>query len=321
MRFVLMVVLIACGSEQRGAEPQSPPEPVPQAGYDLHEWGLLTVAPGVVELGAGPGTQPAPQPPEIVVEKPVIYVHATEATQFNVRVVPGNGYALAERWPGSGTPLQWDVRATGSACAGQTTYPTTCDSADGYCETRELAAYEAADASCLLVGEQRASLLFYRFRAEPDVAANLPVQISAEGVRASSARVAWRVRGNASGVQTWRIDLNGTPTPLAESGAQGAPAAAAWMHHELERRGLTDAERSAFERAWWSALFGMDVSAEQSAIEEDVLEEVVAERSASPNFDTLLYFLEDTEITAVARLDAQPAPRRTRRVFVVRHRL
>lgn len=318
-RASILCLLVACGGpDQPTPEPSEPEAPV----YDLHEWGLLTVSANVVELAAGPGTQ-AP-PPELVVEKPIIYAHASTSVRFSIRVHPGTGYALAERWPGSEAPIAWDVSSTPGACPSPSDYPTSCTSADGYCETRELAAYEASDASCLRVGDKQASLLFYRLRAEPSLAASLPVTIESGRATSRAPRIAWRVRRSAEGVRAWRLDLGAQATPMPGSGAQGAPAAAAWMHHELERRGLSDAERSAFERAWWSVLFGMDVverpAAVEHAVEESLPDEDVVEQAHAP-FDTLLYFLEDPEIAAIARLDATPAPRHLRRAFVVRHQL
>ena len=322
-RVFLLCVLVACGGpEQPTPEPTEPTEPA-DTPYDLHEWGVLTVSPGVVELAAGPGRRAPPAfDPNMVVEKPIIYVHAAARARFSLQVRLGEGYALAERWPGSGTPIAWQVDANPGDCGQPIAYPTECESADGYCESRELAAYEARDAACLRLGEGNASLLFYRLRAEPSAVASLPVTIESGRATASSARTAWRVRQDARGVQTWRIDLTTQGVEIQDDSAQGAPHAAAWMHRELGRRGLTDQERSAFERAWWAAFFGM-VSAEMPDAVERSVEETPPMEEDIPRAtsDVLLYFLEDSEITSIARLDATPAPRHIRRAFVVRHQL
>jgi len=112
---------------------------------------VITARPGLVEVAAGPGTQPPPVD-QVVVEKPVMYVHATQSTEFSLRVDLGPGYTLAERWPGSAALIAWRVAAAPEPCPARGHYPSTCTSVDGYCESGELGLYEASGSSCLLVG-------------------------------------------------------------------------------------------------------------------------------------------------------------------------
>ncbi|NOY92439.1 MAG: hypothetical protein GXP55_14690 [Deltaproteobacteria bacterium] len=337
--------LAACGSTRalETSEPSTAPTPAATSsgGYDLHEWGLLSVRDGSVELAAGPGRPQLRPDMGITVDKPIVYVHNSQPTRFSLRVAVGAGYELAERWPGEGAPIVWEVAAEPGACTSQTPYPSSCRSADGYCEVRELAGYEAADSSCLQVGDAHASLLFYRLRAaDPAVTGRLPVQVEAGRVRASAARTAWRVQIDEGGVaHAQRVELSAAGTDLGATPTGSVEEAAAWAHGELARLGMTPAERGAFERAWWSSLFHLDAgAADEDGVSDmpvlptaDVLpvaDETSLDRlstdgrfGADASSDVLLYFLSDAEIDAIARLEATPAPRQVHRAFLVRQAL
>jgi len=338
VRFCILFLLTACGST-RPAEPSSTPAAplVAQASaYDLHEWGLLSVLPGSIELAAGPG-RPGPHLPELTVDKPVVYVHAQQATHFSLTVALGPGYELAERWPGVGAPISWQASVSPGPCQTRSAYPDGCQSSDGYCETRELAGYEAADSSCLHVGADYASLLFYRLRATDIAAAGqrLPVKVEPGRVHAATGRTAWRVSFDAAGAgHAQRFSLTPEAQDFDSPPQREVAAAASWAHDELMRLGLTPAERAAFERAWWQRLFHMGATTSDGdratdmpalpadrrvATDDETTLDLLTADGITPGApqDTLLYFLQPAEIDAIARLDASPAPRQTHRAFLV----
>jgi len=317
-----LVCLAACGSTRavETSEPSTAPTPpaASSGGYDLHEWGLLSVRGVSVELAAGPGRPQLQQLPEVA--KPIIYVHTSQPTRFSLHVAVGAGYQLAERWPGEGAPIAWDVAASPGPCAARTPYPAACRSVDGYCEVLELAGYEAADSSCLRVADAGASLLFYRLRAsDPAVVQRLPVQVEAGRVRASVARTAWRVHIDEGGVaHAQRVELSAAGTDLGVTPTGSVADAAGWVHGELAHLGMTPAERGAFERAWWQSLFHLDVVDDETSLDRLGTD---GRFGADASSDVLLYFLTDAEIDAIARLEATPDPRQVHRAFLVRQAL
>ncbi len=332
----------------------TPTETEATAPYDLHEWGLLSVTRSSVELAAGPNARRMrPDPMELTVDKPVVYVHTDAPSAFALRVHLGAGYQTAERWPEHAGPLHWHVHATGAPCgADRSPYPAECTNTDGYCEALELPRYETAGASCLHVGATKAPLLFYRLRAaDRTVADRLPVTQESAGFRARRATVAYRVHWRQGVGHAIRIPLGDTTTAPPD-GPEGLDEVIAWLRTEMTERGLDAEERGAFERAWWGALFGADLApsddsaatdhpvraadvrpADRQAADEDGDDGVVADETVLDNLtadvprapgapqydDVLLYWLEDAEIDAIARLEATPAPRTTRRAFLVRH--
>lgn len=208
----------ACGSGDPAPPPAAPspppaaldvvpppaPAPPAPAGYEVHEWGLLSVdalpgAPaGPVTLaavpwrsanplgtGGGGGSGPAPHfPMGAGLGKPVLYVHLADGTDevtFTARVtLPGAG-TIAEHWPlrtldAPGTVTWSGVRAHRGVC-GPRRYPALndppCNGRDG-CEAAELATYETADGACLSA-QGDFDHLFYRGEL-PTLEAPLVVQ-------------------------------------------------------------------------------------------------------------------------------------------------
>lgn len=355
----------ACGggeaSRASGSENRS-------SSYALHEWGVVTVGQTTTELAAGPGlrrNEPGAfghgnREPEIVAEKPVLYVHADGPVDIALSVQLGVGYEIAERWPGVGAPLAWEMRASGQRCAEPSVYPQRCESVDGYCEVLELANYTTDDSSCLVMGgtsvvgqisgmNTRASLLFYRLRASTgEVQAGLPVQVHAAAndgqgdsgifqASAPSPRTAWRVRHDAGGrALVQRFELGAEPTLVPDANSSDAASAAAWTLAQLQERGLTQSEIGAFQNAWWQEIFRIEptvslrTNASANGAQEDLVEElpVAVEHveEAMPPAPTLardmfIYFLTPEEIDRIAQLEASPAPSATHRAFMVRHYL
>jgi len=169
--------------------PAPAPPALVQAGYEVHEWGLLSVdaLPGAPAgpvtlaavpwrsanlLGTGGGSGSGPAPFEgFGLGKPVLYVHLADGTDevtFTARVtLPGAG-TIAEHWPlrtldAPGTVTWSGVRAHRGAC-GPRAYPALtdppCAGLDG-CEAAELATYETADGACL-TAQGDFDHLFYR---------------------------------------------------------------------------------------------------------------------------------------------------------------
>ncbi|MBW2462931.1 MAG: hypothetical protein JRH11_14860 [Deltaproteobacteria bacterium] len=353
------IVIFAVGCP-RSAEPATatttaPPSPeaTPTAPvYDLHEWGLVSTGPNGFELAAGPGHQAV----ELVVDKPVLYVHAAEAMELRVTVTPGPGMSIAEHWPPMiADPLSWLVQVTPGPCTEPRQYPSNCRSADGYCETAELALYETSDAACLTHGDHRLPLLFYRMRA--DVAPPMPLEVRRSGDdvvvrnRSWSAGVGgvWRVRWNSQtgATNATRVDVPdvGGEATIPMPNSNGVAAARSAMRTDLTAHGLTNPEAGAFMRAWDGALFGAAGSVDQvdgddgvagAAVDSPVMptdrrgiddETSVDELTVDgiPNIfggprvaDAILYWLPQDAIEGLAELEATPAPRHLRRAILVR---
>ena len=82
------------------------------------------------------------------------------------------------------------------------------------------------------------------------------------------------------------------------------------------RRRLSNDERAAFERAWWDVLFALETEAVER--EEAPSEMPQATNEVTGPQDQLIYFLEDDEIEAIARLESTPPAQEIRRAFLVR---
>jgi hypothetical protein len=179
--------------------------------------------------------------------------------------------------------------------------------------------------------------LFYRLRADRSVASRLPVRLENAGFRATRPTVAYRVRWSGGEVRVARFVIGEAATRPPDATAQ-AFEINAWMRSEMTERGLDRDERAAFERAWWASLFGTvawvatdsatvdgdDGLVDSPVSDEEVVDSLTADAPARPLAapqydDVLLYWLSDADIDDIARLDARPAPRSTRRAFLVRH--
>ena len=337
---LLLALMTACGGNSTD-QPSPAPTVTPSAtaaSYDLHEWGLVSAGPSAFEVAAGPGQRPV----AIAVDKPVLYVHPQEEAPFDlsIRVSLGAGLEVAEHFPPTTTsPLEWRVRV-GGRCRG--TYPTVDDSRcpDGYCETRELPLYETDDAACLDLDGVRVPLLFYRLRAA-GAAPSLPLSVAGSGpdiivTNDSLARPVgsvWRVTWIGNSTRASRVDLPGVGEhgrlPAATGSVDQARSA---LRSSLSERGLSDAEAAVFTRAWDRALFG----GLPQAVDEDVLradepvdptsideltDDLPIAEGAPRVRDALLYWLPDSAIEALARVEATPAPRGFARAFLVRQAL
>lgn len=338
---VILALACACGGDGEGAARSTTPAATETeatraaAAYELHEWGVLSRTPRGVELAAGPGTRPE----LLTVDKPVVYVHAEAPLSLQLGVELGEGWTVAERWPGEGE-LAWTAEVTPGACEEQIAFPTSCAPVDGYCESAELANYVAPDADCLRVAGAPAPLLFYRLRGG-DVLDDFPVEVDAGRARTSRGRgTAWRVRFQGGEVRAARFEVGPEWTAIPEP-SQPVTAARDALHADLQRLGLSEGERAAFERAWWEALFGAAAATMTDSEDEDgdapvrdrrsldslsdglvADETMIEDLPGAPRVpDALLYWLDDPAIDRIARLRATPEPAAIRRAFLVRHQL
>lgn len=333
--------LSACGGSPptEAASSEPPPSatteataegtPLPPAGrYTVHEWGLVDVAAdGNVELAAGPGlanrTPARPDTPVVhpdpgfgSARKPVLYFHLVEGeVQVSVSATMTFG-SMLERFPATamrGPDLRWDqVRIVGRAC-GATTYPAVGSAAcqgipDNYCEAAELAAYEASDASCLVVDGHDYNHLFYRGGGR---GMSVPITVSRNGdtlrVNNASAYAIPLALSITSDTLRGR-DRRATPAVTirrfgripAGTGADFYEAipvdqAITMVRAELGLLGLTAPEVQAFMNAWEEAVF------------------------RAPNVGTsVIYLLPPELVDAVSTLSLTPAPEATRRAMMVR---
>ncbi len=350
------IVIVAVGCS-RSAEPATatttaPPTPEATPGapaYDLHEWGLVSTGPNGFELAAGPGRQAAALT-ELTVDKPVLYVHAEEAMELRVVVTPGSGMSIAEHWPpASAVPPSWEVDVAPGPCTEPRTYPSSCPSADGYCETAELALYETSDAACLTHGNLQLPLLFYRMRADTPPPMPLEVRRSGDDVVVRNRSWAggvggvWRVRWNAQtgATNATRIDVPevGGEATIPMPNTSGVAAARTAMRADLTTHGLTGPEAEAFMRAWDAALFGAMGSVDEEngdagdspvmptdrrGIDDETTIDMLAADGipaivGGPRVaDTILYWLPQDAIEGLAEIEATPAPRHLRRAILVR---
>lgn len=304
--------------------------PLPPAGrYSVHEWGLVDVAAdGSVELAAGPGlanrAQARPDAPVVhpdpgfgAARKPVLYFHLVEGeVQVSVSATMTFG-SMLERFPATamrGPDLRWDqVRIVGRACAA-TTYPRVDSEAcqgisDNYCEAAELAAYEASDASCLVVDGHDYNHLFYRGGGR---GMSVPITVSRNGdtlhVNNASAyaiplalsithdTVSRRDRRAAPAAVTIRR-FGRIPAGTGADFHEAIPVdqAITMVRAELGLLGLTAPEVQAFMNAWEEPVF------------------------RAPNVGTsVIYLLPPELVDAVSTLSLTPEPEATRRAMMVR---
>jgi hypothetical protein len=310
------------------AEETAPP---PAARYTVHEWGLVDVAAdGSVELAAGPGqanlAAPRPPQPHPVVtpdtgwgtaRKPVLYFHLVEGeVQVSVSATMTFG-SMLERFPATamnGPDLRWDqVRIVGRAC-GAHTYPTVgsagCEGiADNYCEAAELAAYEASDASCLVVDGRDYNHLFYRGGGR---GMSVPITVTRSGGDLTIHNASAFAIPLALSVSTdtgSRRDRRAAPPAVTIRRFGRIPAGTSTEFHEaipvdqaltmvraeLGLLGLTGPEIQAFMNAWEQAVF------------------------RAPNVGTsVIYLLPPELVDAVSTLSLTPEPEATRRAMMVR---
>ena len=329
MKTVLFGLVCALGLGCGGSRGTSGALATDSAAYEIHEWGVITASSTGIAVSTGPLGAPVPI---MTVEKPVLYLHATAPVTLRLEVLVGSGFEVSEHYPLT-TNMHWGVQATPGRCAEQHAYPTACEAPDGVCEVGELQRYETLDASCLSVGEQRLPLLFYRLGASGHV--SLPAEGRVQGTEVS----ARALRENLTG---WRValvdgEVRAAPVTLTQ-GWHPLPApdqpwteAEAALNQGLRDAGLTDEERSAFQRAWWRELFGAptppratdDPMHEDHVVEEQTEEAEHAERAGGrprgPVLDVLFYLLPPSEIDRVASIVATPPPSQLRRAFLVRH--
>ncbi len=345
----LLVLALACGSAAN--DPQEPQHVEPASTepstaihevstgptasngrYEVHEWGLVDVArDGTIELATGPGRQPAAQPgtqvvrPPAATRKPVLYFHLLEG-EVQLRTIARMQYgAMLERYPTttmSGREVTWEnVRIVARQCQ-RTSYPMPgsppCDNIpDGYCEASELQAYEASDASCLVVDGHDYNHLFYRGGGT-----GLTLPLEPRPVRDGLS-----VRNHSTHAVPFVIHISGGTTPSArrdqpareprrvempavsvhrfEAVAAGSDSigpspippheAVAALRRELARVGLTPPEIQAFMNAWETPVF------------------------RSPNLrEALLYVLPAELVNSVSTVEFDPAPTEFKRAMVVR---
>lgn len=356
--FLLLVLLGGCSCRQRPAtEPETPspeaetPAPEPEVAapsYEVHEWGLINVAPEGTEYAAGPGQPAAIQ--DLGLQgfgKPVLYFHlAEDSPSFDVRVdVALRSFRLGEHYPRSEADernVTWSGRLEHASCSGERTYPAPeselCQgTGDGYCESAELADYETADHSCFHIGDAEWPLLFYRgLPEEQRPALPLELRISEGEARAQRAhedaesigKIWYIVDEEVRAVVDW-------PAPGESIALTGeAPEnPRALMHAELLEHGLSEEEAQAFGRAWFETLFGP----------EDVIGVVGTGRGGGGTGEgtlglgnrggsgglvadnpspvhRLVYWLPEQNHEAMAHLEFDPAPRAVRRATLVRAR-
>ena len=331
LAWVLLGLVVGCG----GSQESSTAARTPPTDYEIHEWGVITTSAAGTEVTAGPSRAAL----QIAVEKPVLYFHARTPVDVQLEVLLGPGFELREHYPPT-QGLHWSATLMPDGCSARHTYPAQCVAADGICEVTELSRYEARDAACLHVGDQRLPLLFYRLGATRPVSFPANVEAHGDEVRAHATRgevSGWRVAFVDGEVRAEPFTLGQTWQPLSTP-AQPWTAAAESLNASLRAIGLTGAERAAFQRGWWPELFGaaapsvaasdadaMDPLAEGPA--EDVVEESFPdgqeiERMGAPGsnvLDVFFYLLPPEEVDRVAHLAATPAPNRVARAFLVRH--
>lgn len=167
----------ACGAPAAEGASAAPPAsqadepPASPADYEVHEWGLLRAgAADVLDLGAAP-------PPmtfvPMVVEKPVLYFHASAPLSLREVVATIPGGTVAEAWPlvPLGASVTWrDVTIDPGAACAPSPLPSASDApcaglpAGESCESSTLAGVRTSEAACVRVGGASERFLFYRGR-------------------------------------------------------------------------------------------------------------------------------------------------------------
>lgn len=354
---ILLALGTACGSEQEQApvsveptetEAQETPESETAeaesaesetVAYELHEWGLLDVAPdGHFELAAGPGDpQPAtptatptpsttptpsiPTPPPVVQQpvrpptggrrKPVVYVHADAPVEFQLEVRTSG--PVAEHWPPTTVEdqrIRWLVAAEPGACTSGS-YPSAdspqcADAPDGYCELADLPGYETADGACLTVDGQTWDHLFYR---SGGTAPTLPLRVSSSDGEVSIENVSLAspqggvYRFSRTGTETLvqRIDMPAVGATATMAQGTTSPGVREELSGLLRSGGLTNDEARAFEQAWFDELFDNGSTGGAPIVE-----------------DAIIYILPMAHLDPVSELIAEPAPTQIKRMFWVR---
>ncbi|MEM7608957.1 MAG: hypothetical protein AAF411_26715 [Myxococcota bacterium] len=332
--FALLVVAAACGANEESSA--LPPVPTASSSpYSIHEWGLLHF--GLNEpLGmatAGPGHFPRSIHVEsdsyeepAVAYKPVLYVHLTQPTaQFRAQIRAPGG-SIVEHWPAgerASDAVAWaDVRATQGACTGLS-YPSIFDERcqgpelDGFCELAELGTYETNDGACLQVGGAQANNLFYR----AFIPHRAPLAVSMDGdvavvrhqngaaVPGKLIRVRRQRRGRWLHVATVDPPAPGASVRIDRPTEEGDLMVTLDRH--LRELGLTESERSAFDRAWRVDLVG---GPRQPSLQG-------ARQSQPPTLpapDALYYWLAPEHANAMLPLSFDPPPREVKRGLLVR---
>ena len=346
IRTTLCLVLLAgCSSchTQTPAEtsPQNAETPVSaeetQPSYEVHEWGLINVAPEGIELATGPGQQVAAIQ-DLGLQgfgKPVLYFHlAEDSPSFEARVdVHLRGFLLGEHYPlaeGSGRTIHWEGRLERDPCTVARTYPSVDEcpvTQDGYCEAAELASYETANHSCFHIGEDEWPLLFYRGVPQEE-RPTLPLSF---GVDEAGNRTAQRGASESEtlGKVWYMVDqevraIVEWPEPGQSVMLSGNVPAdpRAQMHAELLEHSLTEEEARAFGRAWYEELFGTVAGSPVGPDERGVQG---AGRGGLLGGETvpvhrLVYWLPASAHDAMAGLTFTPAPNAVHRATLVRQR-
>ncbi len=310
-------------------EGETPAEEADPPAYDVHEWGLIDLAPGLVEVAAGSGSTPqrgriGPGP----MRKPVLYVHLADHRPVTFSASVGANSEFAEHWPGTlidGRVLTWPrITAAPGNCTGLT-YPTQqspeCqDPPDGYCELADLRFYESRDSACLTMGEETYNHLFYRTRGQHYEApidvrrvdghieiTNAGIDDAARSSLHATASSVFYIRrhevGSRERVVAARLPMpgQGETARFEEANAQVAAQAERELREALAYGGLTHGESQAFERAWFAELFQNGRTGGAPLVRESIL-----------------YVLPESIVERFSNLNFDPEPRFVKRVFLVR---
>jgi hypothetical protein len=350
-RSIIAMALLAgaCGSEApppTSAPPSSVVTPAPTstttatatatAAYELHEWGVIDVgSSGVVHLTSGPERRIRAVPrPTMGFRAPVVYAHlldGADAVSFALRIALPTGGEVLEHAPSAtiaGATLSWPaVTAHAAHCptaaqrvpTGEPGGPSPCTTADHVCELAELPNYDADSAACLEVEGDRAGLLFYR-ASVPSLTLPLTVSRRDDGtilVTATSGSLD-EIPGllritHPAGTEPGTLRIAQREAPVSDGVTIAMPTEAIdrassidALRAMLRGLGMDADEANAFTTAWECELFGVDPS--------------VAHHPSAlhPLDDALLYFVPQSAVDALWRLDATPTPRAIRRAFLVR---
>lgn len=346
--------LLGCGARgETGASSTNPPVPAPgvAAGYEVHEWGLVRggVGDAVVVGGSIPHTEPMP------VAKPILYFHLAGDASIDARVTArmGAGGTIVETWPLGGATgareASWSARVTRGSCH-HARLPGPGDApcfalADG-CEASTLSQVESDDADCVTVGTQRANHLFYRGSMRGVDVLPLVAERLADGrirVRNRGAEpipgvlVRVRLANGTAGVTdaaSWRAAPQPGAQLVLDAPAGSTADAASEVGGVLRLLGLTDAEATAFRRAWDPALFGVTTGSGVQSVppigpfgspvypvhaQADAPVGTVAAAPALPPrpTDALVYFLPPSVIERLSTLAFSPRPTAVKRAIAV----
>lgn len=338
---VLVFALAACDDT-----PEQPADPEPVANdFSIHEWGFIAHHFADADdtsrfVATSPGSF---APPQIGLHglsgigraggKPILYVHlpdGTESAQFTASLVLGQGGEFVEHWPQGeiqGTRLMWNVSARRGTCSAQGRYATRdherCNGIrDGYCEAAELGAYETTDGACLTVAGTDWNHLFYRAQApgpvplrfEPTEAGNRIHNNASDPIPSKLIRIRRHDSRDETRVHIFDAPAPGESLVLPDETETAASFASTQLRAALAGLGMTDDEASAFMVAWESELLGKtgdepDAAPFQFGVPPSAL------RSKS---DSLIYFMPESSVNRLLRLEVTPTPREVRRAILVR---